>query len=120
MENPSTWGQGKWSDAIALFPWKDFHISETSSFTLHFALIVNDDDDEDGFNDGDDEDDDYHYLAWIGNIIFRLNFALLVTESHYSHPRHLTLSSWKSKQHDFWNPPREKIDCESLGEYFKT
>ena len=35
------------------------------------------------------------------NIIFRLNFALLVTDSHYSHPRHLTLSSWKSKQHDF-------------------
>ena len=63
MENPSTWGQGKWSDAIALFPWKDFHISETSSFTLHFALIGNDDD-EDDVNDGDDEDDDYHYLAW--------------------------------------------------------
>ena len=62
MENPSTWGQGKWSDAIALFPWKDFHISETSSFTLHFALIGNDDD-EDDVNDGDDEDDDYHYLA---------------------------------------------------------
>ena len=47
MENPSTWGQGKWSDAIALFPWKDFHISETSSFTLHFALIGNDDDEDD-------------------------------------------------------------------------
>ena len=64
MENPSTWGQGKWSDAIALFPWKDFHISETSSFTLHFALIGNDDDEEDDVNDSDDEDDDYHYLAW--------------------------------------------------------
>ena len=37
----------------------------------------------------------------LGNIIFRLNFALLVTESHYSHPRHLTVYCWKSKQHDF-------------------